>query len=193
MKAKSIDSDVPGTFRLCQNRVSILVTSVLLFPALGNLPAPWEQRALSEQCDGRGLFNLRVPGPKRAKLDHIYFPKKQPSSQNVSARSDAIFFHDLRILAGNYHIIAFQHAQFPKIPLKAFPLWLCLQCCGAEKTLQSGISAFSPRASFASNFGGDVGPLDMTFVVSWTWRMGKWLFLPEPSRTHHRLSITLFH
>lgn len=53
------------------------------------------------------------------------FSKKQPSSQNVSARSDAILFHDLCILPENYHIIAFQHAQFSKIPLKAFPSQLC--------------------------------------------------------------------
>lgn len=59
------------------------------------------------------------------------FSKKQPSSQNVSARSDAILFHDLCVLAENYHIIAFQHAQFPKIPLKAFPSRLCsvFWCC----------------------------------------------------------------
>lgn len=54
------------------------------------------------------------------------FSKKEPSSQNVSARSDAILFNSsvrilFRILTENDHIIAFQHAQFPKIPLKAFP------------------------------------------------------------------------
>lgn len=40
MKDKSIESDIPRTFKLCHNRVSILVTSVVRFPVLGNLPSP---------------------------------------------------------------------------------------------------------------------------------------------------------
>lgn len=36
MKAKSTESDIPGTFKLRHNCVSILVTSAVHFPVLGN-------------------------------------------------------------------------------------------------------------------------------------------------------------
>lgn len=60
----------------------------------------------------------------RSQKYHMYFPKAAQQSQNGSAWFNAISFHDLRVLKENYHIIAFQHAQFPKILLKAFALEL---------------------------------------------------------------------
>lgn len=40
MKAKCIESDILGTFQLRHNRVSVLVTSAVNFPVLGNQPSP---------------------------------------------------------------------------------------------------------------------------------------------------------
>ena len=108
--------------KLCPNRVFILVRSVVHFPVLGNRPCPensaCSQNTLTDVASLIRGFGMSQSGPHP-------FPRKQPSSQNVSARSDAILFHDLCVLAEIYHIIAFQHAQFPKIPLKAFPSRLC--------------------------------------------------------------------
>lgn len=77
-------------------------------------------------------------------------------SRNGPAWFDAIPFCDLGVLKENYHITAFQHAQFPKIPLRAFPLRLAgaLAAVGVEgeevlSALLSIYTLFSPPLVFS--------------------------------------------
>lgn len=114
MKAKSIESDIPGTVKLeLLHWLSLMVVSLpapLLCPLSPVLPSG--QRVLSEHWQTPPLSSQGSTAKVSQKWTASIFQKSCP---------DAVSLRDLCVLAQNYHIIAFQHAPFPKIPLKAFP------------------------------------------------------------------------
>lgn len=127
-----------NTLKHVANRVNVilLVKSATHF----FLSSTWDlktERAVSVLIDMASLtrgFDSIMWAPwqsggrwrNQAKEYHMYFPKAAQRSPNGSTWFNAVSFHDLQVLKENYHIIAFQHAQFPKIQLKAFPVWLSL-------------------------------------------------------------------